>query len=95
MIKITIKKNNNDIVYVKTKGHADPIICSSISALMYAVADKLLIDKKEIKVNIDESGIFEIDIKKSDAEIQYLLKMLENSFYKIELDNKKEIKIIK
>lgn len=98
MIKISIKKENNDIKEISILGHAlyddygKDIVCASVSSIVTTTVNAIeSFDKDLISYTIDP---FNIKVLKNTKECNLLLNNMVNLLKELEHDYPKNIRIL-
>lgn len=98
MIKISIKKENNDIKEISILGHAlyddygKDIVCASVSSIVTTTVNAIeSFDKDLISYTIDP---FNIKVLKNTKECNLLLNNMINLLKELEHDYPKNIRIL-
>lgn len=99
MIKITYKKKEDHINYVKIKGHADyaeegfDIVCASVSSIAITTVNALIkLDAKSV-VYSEDDGFLEIGILKFNDTIDILMNNMISMLEELEEQYKDYIEI--
>lgn len=99
MLKIIIKKNNNEFDKINLLGHTDfdtygkDIVCSSASSIMITTINAIMIFDKEAITYEEKKDAFLIKVNKNTEIVVKLIKNMINMFKDLENDYPKNIRI--
>lgn len=99
MIKVKLKKTNNDIDKISISGHSgyqesgSDIVCASVSSICITTVNAIIrIDSEAIDYD-EKEGYLTVDIKKHTTVIDILIQNMIELLYELEEDYKNYIKI--
>lgn len=98
MIKVNVKKNNEEIKSILIEGHAGyskkgtDIVCAAVSSIITTSINAILSFDDAIKVT-DDGNILKIEVKKYDFITEKLLKNMLSLLKEVERDYQKNIKV--
>ncbi len=99
MIKVKVKRENNNITYINVTGHAEfadygsDIVCSAVSCLCFTIANQLL----SIDDTLDITAVnndFSFTNLSDTHDVQLLLNTLVNGLVQVEDEYSKNIKVM-
>lgn len=99
MIKVSVKKENDVVKYIKISGHAGyaeegyDIVCASVSSIAITTVNALISINEDCLVYSEADGLLEIGILKHDEIIDKLIENMLSLFDKLSKDYKDYIKI--
>lgn len=103
MIKVVIKENNQQIVFVNVTGHANSdeygndLVCAGVSAICVGIANQLvnigfMNDLGTVHIN---EGNFKVQVNQTNHDVQLVLETFETMMKTIQESYDKYIEIMK
>ena len=99
MIKVKVKRENNNITYINVTGHAEfadygsDIVCSAVSCLCFTIANQLLSIDETLNITA-ENNDFSFTNLSDTHDVQLLLNTLVNGLVQVEDEYSKNIKVM-
>ncbi len=99
MIKVKVKRENNNITYINVTGHAEfadygsDIVCSAVSCLCFTIANQLLSIDDSLNITA-ENNDFSFTNLSDTHDVQLLLNTLVNGLVQVENEYSKNIKVM-
>lgn len=99
MIKVKVKRENNNITYINVTGHAEfadygsDIVCSAVSCLCFTIANQLLSIDDSLNITA-ENNDFSFTNLSDTHDVQLLLNTLVNGLVQVEDEYSKNIKVM-
>lgn len=99
MIKVKVKRENNNITYINVTGHAkyadygSDIVCSAVSCLCFTIANQLLSIDETLDITAVNND-FSFTNMNDTHDVQLLLNTLVNGLVQVENEYSKNIKVM-